>query len=382
MGIWDRIKGQAGAQFLDVIEWLDSSNDTVLWRFPIHDQAITDNSKVIVREGQAAIFVAEGRMSEVFAPGTYTLNTPNTPILSFFQSIAYAMQTPYKGDILFINTKIFQDQGWGTQAPFIFEDPKYGDVELRAFGSYAFRVTDPAVFLRNVVGTDGHFTVEEIGGQLKKKIVPAICGAIGKSGRPLAQLNTNATELGETVLAAIGSTFAAQYGITLTDVTVGNISMPEELQEAFRQAGKMRMLGGIDNYARIQAADALGVAAANPGMGGAAMGMGVGVGMGQMMAGMMGQMTSGAPGTPLGAPPAAPPPPPGAVPPPPPGAASVYHYSGPGGQSQGTAEQIAAAISAQPGAQHHVWQAGWAGWKPAHEVAEIANRLGPPPPPR
>jgi membrane protease subunit (stomatin/prohibitin family) len=374
MGIWDRITGGMAAQFLDVIHWTDDSNDTIVWRFPIHDQAITDQSKLVVRESQAAVFVAEGRLSDVFAPGTYTLSTPNTPIWSFFKSIAYALNNPYKGDVLFVNTKIFRDQAWGTQAPFIFEDPKYGDVELRAFGNYSFRVTDPAVFIRNVVGTDGHFTVEEIGGQLKKKIVPFLASAIQRSGRPLSQLATSSAELGDAIRDAVAPNFAEQYGVTLTDVTIGNISMPEEIQEAFRQATKMRMLGGIDNYAKIQAADAIGVAAANPGMAGSAMGMGVGVGMGQMMAGMMGAMTQ---------PSAAPPPAPGMAPPPPPTAAT-FHYSGPQGQSQGTADQIAAAVLAAPTAQHHVWAPGWAAWKNAQEVPEIAAKLAvpPPPPPR
>jgi len=147
VGIFDRITGQASAQFLDVIEWVDDTRDTLVYRYPIHDRAITDQSKVIVREGQQALFIAEGALSEVFGPGTYTLDTPNAPILTFFRSIAYAMETPYKGDIVFVNTRQFTENRWGTQAPFMMRDAEFGPVRVRAFGTFSFRVIDAAHFL-------------------------------------------------------------------------------------------------------------------------------------------------------------------------------------------------------------------------------------------
>jgi membrane protease subunit (stomatin/prohibitin family) len=377
MGIWDRIVGQAKAQFLDVIQWLDNTNDTLVWRFPIHDQAITSSSKVIVREGQAAVFIAEGKMSDVFAPGTYTLDTPNTPVWSFFQSIAYGMETPYKGDILFVSTRQFTNQGWGTQAPFMMRDPEFGPVRVRAFGSFAFRVVDPAKFIREIVGTDGHFTTEEISGQLKKQLVAAITTGIASSGTPLLDLVGNYQSLGDTVRKQIDPQMKETYGLALTDLTIGNIGLPEEVEKALDQRSKMGILGNLNAYAQLNAAEAIKTAAANPGMGGAGVGMGVGMGMGQMMAGMMQGM-----GQNMGQPAAAPPPAPGMMPPPPP--TTTWHYSGPAGQSQGTLDQIVAAVLANPSAAHHVWQPGWPGWKAAQEVPEIAGRLHlpPPPPPR
>jgi hypothetical protein len=378
MGLWDKIVGQAKAQFLDVIQWLDDSNDTLVYRFDIHQQAITSNSKVIVREGQAACFIAEGRLSDVFAPGTYTLSTPNTPILSFFQSIAYAMETPYKGDVLFVSTRQFTNQGWGTQAPFMMRDPEFGPVRVRAFGSFSFRVVDPALFIREIVGTDGHFTTDEISGQIKKELVAAISSAIGQSKIPLLDLVGNYQAIGKTVRDTIDPDIKAKYGLALTDLTIANIGLPPEVEEALDQRSKMGILGNLNAYTQLKTAEAIGDAARNTGMGGAGIGMGVGVGMGNMMAGMMGgmQQQQQAP-----APQMAPPPAPGIAPPPPP--VSSYHYSGPSGQSQGTLDQIVAAVLANPAGPHHVWQPGWAGWKPVAEVPEIALRTqGPPPPPR
>ena len=111
MSIWSKltstVKNHAEAQFLDVIEWLDDSRDTLLYRYPIFNHAIQDGGKLVVRPGQAAVFVSEGNLYEVFAPGTYELSTRTTAIWSFFESIQYQFNYPYKGDILYVNTRRF-----------------------------------------------------------------------------------------------------------------------------------------------------------------------------------------------------------------------------------------------------------------------------------
>jgi membrane protease subunit (stomatin/prohibitin family) len=438
MGWWDRIAGQASAQFLDVIQWVDGSSDTIVYRFPIHDQAITDQSKVVVREGQAAVFLAEGQMSDVFAPGTYTINTPNAPIASFFQSIAYGMQTPYKGDILFVSTRQFTNNGWGTQNPFMLRDAEFGPVRIRAFGSYAFRVVDPATFVRQIVGTDGLFTTAEIEGHLKKRVVSALSTAIGQSGVPVLDLVSSYETLAAKVREQINPEFQTGLGVTLTDLTIGNISLPKEVEEALDSRSKMGILGNLNAYTQLKSADAIEAAARNPGLGGAGVGMGVGFGMGnvvaQQMAGAAGTFN---PHTGLN-PTAAPPPPPvsarlhyhGAsgqleltvdeiaqrvasdrsgshmiwapgwsgwkawtevpevvakVPPapPPPPTGPTYHYHGDAGQGERTLAEVVALVRASPEGTHNLWANGWAGWKPAREVPEVAAALGggPPPPP-
>lgn len=364
MGIWDRITGAAAAQFLDVVQWVDSGGDTVVWRFPIRDQAFTSGSKLIVREGQAAVFLDGGRLSDVFAPGTYTLDTPNAPIRTFFESIAYALETPYKGDAFFVSTKQFTANGWGTPAPVPFRDADFGPVRIRAHGAYSFRVVDPARFLREIVGTDGHFTADEITEQLRQRVVQAFVTALGEARVPLLDLALHYQTLGERIRERIDPGFQEAYGLALTDFTIGSVTVPEEVEKALDARSKMGILGNLDAYAKLQAADAIGTAAANPGVGGAGVGLGVGVSMGQAV----GQALAG-----LGS--AAPPPPPASPPPLP----TSFHYAGPTGQSVKAPDEIAALVAAAPEATHHVWQAGWPAWRPAREVPEIAARLGPPP---
>ncbi len=374
MGLWDTLTNHAKAQFLDVIEFLDNSNDTLVWRFPVFNQAITDNSKVVVREGQAAVFIAEGKLSDVFAPGTYTVNTPNSPMTGFFQSIAYGLNYPYKGDILFVSTRQFTDNGWGTPNPIMMRDAEFGPIRVRAFGIFAFRVTDPAVFIKNVVGTDGLFTTDEIRNQLKQKLIAGLASAIGELKIPVLDLAQHYMDLGDKIRDRLNGGFQSTYGITITDLSISNISLPPEVEKALDARTKMGVLGNLDAYAKLQAAEAIPEAARNTGLGGAGVGLGVGMGMG----GMMGQAFAGAAGqggtfNPVtGQMGAAPPPPPGA---------SLYHYNGPGGQAQLPLAQVVERVAANRGAAHHLWQPGWAAWKGWQEVAEVASALPPVPPP-
>jgi membrane protease subunit (stomatin/prohibitin family) len=360
MGIWDTLKGHGKAQFLDVINWLDDSDDTIVYRFPTFDSAITANSKLIVREGQAAVFVSEGVLSDVFGPGTYTLDTRNAPIASFFQSIAYALEYPYKGEIYFINTKQFRENKWGTANPFMMRDAEFGPVRVRAFGIYSYRVTDPATFIRQVVGTDGLFTTDEINGQLKRKLVSGLADTIGEAKIPVLDLAAQYMDLGDLIRDRMLGAFEEAYGITLTDMTIENISLPPEVEKALDQRTKMGVLGNLDNYTKMKAAEALETAAGNQGMGGAGMGMGVGIGMGNMMGNMMSGGASGGQQSGSGGPPPLPQP-------------QGFHYNGPSGQAQLNAAEILTRIQADRSANHMIWANGWPAWKSWKDVPELAN---------
>ncbi len=380
MSLWNMLKQHAGAQFMEVIDWTDDTRDTMLYRYPTFNQAITDNSKLVVREGQAAVFVSEGQLSEVFGPGTYSLDTRNAPMMRFFQSIMYKMEEPYKGDILFINTTQFTDNGWGTPKPFMLRDAEFGPVRIRAFGIYSFRVTDPATFIRQIVGTDGLFTTDEITGQLKKKLVSTAQSSIAKAKMPILDLAMAYGDLGDSLRGDMNPTFQEAYGITITDFTISNISLPDEVEKALDNRSKMGILGDLNAYTQLKAADAIEVAAGNTGIGGMGVGMGVGFGMGNQVGAQMGRASQSGgqfnPHTGMQPPPQATPPPLQSEP--------TFHYNGPGGQGQFTVSQIVEKLISDRDGNHQVWAAGWPAWKSASEVPEITSKLPPavaPPPP-
>ena len=377
MGLWDTLSQHAKAQFLDVLQWLDDTKNTLVYRFPVHNQAIQDGGKLVVREGQAAVFVAEGKLSDVFAPGTYELSTRTKAISGFFQSIKYGLNAPYKGDVYFVSTRQFTDQKWGTANPIMMRDADFGVVRIRAFGVFAYRITDPAVFLREVVGTAGLFTTDEINAQLKRKLVSALADTIGETKIPVLDLVAHYMDLGDAMRQRLTGWFQENYGITLTDFVIENISVPPEVEQMIDKRSQMGAAGNLDAYAKFQMANALPDAMKAQGASNPFMQAGMGLAMGNVVGQTIGQAAA-SPGTftpnqGIGA----------GTPPPPPPLETRYHYAGPAGQGQYTAKEIAAFVVQNRDGAHNLWSNGWPGWKPWKEVGEVASLVPPlaPPPP-
>ena len=141
-----------GGEFIDVIEWLDDSNDTMVWRFSRPRNEIKTGAQLIVRPGQVAVFVEQGEIADVFEPGRHTLTTENLPVLSTLRGWKYGFESPFKAEIVFASTRQFVGRKWGTANPVIVRDPEIGPARLRAFGTYSIRVSDPSQFVRESSG--------------------------------------------------------------------------------------------------------------------------------------------------------------------------------------------------------------------------------------
>lgn len=288
MSIIDKIKQEALNQFIEVIEWLDPSQDTLLYRFPVAGQEIKNGAQLIVRESQAAVFVFEGQVADVFTPGKYEIDGGNTPILTKLGAWKYGFNSPFKSEVYFVNTKQFTDMKWGTSNPVMLRDADFGIVRLRAFGAYSLRVSDPAEFIRQIAGTNAHFQTEDIDGQLKRAIVTEFSDALGELKIPALDLASQYKEIGEQIRGKINEDFAG-YGLEVTKFYVENVSLPPEVEAAMDKRASMGALGDAQTYMQFQAADALRDAAQNEG-GGAGLGAGLGAGfaVGNQMAGAFG----------------------------------------------------------------------------------------------
>ena len=293
MSLFDKVKEAAMNQFIEVIEWLDDSGDTILYRFPVYQQEIKNGAQLIVRESQAAVFVFEGQAADTFGPGRYTIDGGNTPILSKFGAWKFGFNSPIKAEVYFVNTKQFTDMKWGTANPIMLRDADFGIVRLRAFGGYSMRVSDPQTFIKEVAGTNAHFQTEDIEEQLKRGIVTEFSDAIGELKIPALDLAAQYKELGDAIRGKINEDFRT-YGLEVTKFYVENISLPPEVEAAMDKRAQMGALGNLDNYMKLQAADALRDAAQNEG-GGAGLGAGLGAGfaVGNQMANAFGGMQGG-----------------------------------------------------------------------------------------
>lgn len=365
MGIFDKIRGE----FIDIIEWTDPSNDTLVYRFERHDNEIKMGAKLTVREGQVAAFINKGQIADVYSPGMYELSTDNMPILSTLMGWKYGFHSPFKAEVYFVSTRRFTDLKWGTKHPIMLRDAEFGPVRLRAFGSYVIKVNDAATFIREIVGTDGHFTKDEITGQLRNLIVSRFADIIGESKIPVLDLAANYDELGEFITKRIHDDFT-NYGLDIMKMLVENISLPEAVEKALDKRSSMGVIGNLNQYTQFQTANAMEEAAKNPGgMAAGGMGMGMGFAMANQMGGAMGVQQPEQQGQ-------APTPPP--LPP-----TTAYHIAV-NGQQAGPFDMAALAGQVQGGQltkETLVWKQGMAQWTAAGQVAELANLFGAVPPP-
>lgn len=295
MGLWDRIT----SQFIEIIEWLEDDHEVITWRFPVRGQEIKNGAKLVVREGQVACFVNEGQLADVFNPGTYTLTTQNLPILSSLKGWKYGFDSPFKAEVYFVHTTQFTDLKWGTQNPVMLRDPEFGPIRLRAFGIFSMKISDPAKFLRQAVGTDSVFEVSEIIGQLKRSIVSKFTQALAVAQVPALELAGNYDLLSNKVKPLINQEFD-DMGIDIPKFIVENISLPASVEKVLDTRSEMAVLGNMQNYTAYQMANAIPDAARTPNsMAGAGMGLAAGMAVGQQMMGSLtGQPGVSVPGAP------------------------------------------------------------------------------------
>lgn len=372
MGIFDKIKEKLTNEFIDIIEWLDYTDDTICHRFERYQNEIKNGAKLIVREGQTAVFVNEGQLADVFTPGTYTLNTQNLPILATLKGWKYGFNSPFKAEVYFVNTHLFTDEKWGTKNPITLNDERFGLVEIRAFGTYAFRISDAGLFVKDIVGTDNNFTNFEINEHLKSLIATRFTDTVGEANLPIELYAANTSELSETCKEVMQPEFQS-VGISLEKFFIENVSMPEDLKKEIFEYSRIDKLD-LDKLTKFKTAKAIEAAAKQEGgTAGAGMGMGMGFVMAQQMGGLMGQQQQ----TSTPAPQAA------AVPPPMP--VAVQYYYAHNGQQAGPAtfEQLSALFANRTvNKDTLVWKQGMQNWMALKDVEELKAFLGgntPPP---
>lgn len=367
MGLLDKLRGE----LIDIIEWIDNTRDTIVWRFPRYQNEIKNGAQLIVRPGQLAVFVHRGELADVFEPGSYRLTTDNLPVLSTLQGWKYGFNSPFRSEVYFISTRQITDLKWGTPNPIMMRDPEFGPIRLRAFGTYALKATDPRALITELVGTEGDFESGEINELIRAMISTTLADILGESQIAALDLAANYGEISEQLRAAVVEQVDDEYGLDLPQLFIVNVSLPEEVEKALDTRTQMSVIGDMQRFQQYQMGQAMTAAAENPSGGGAAEGMGLGMGFAmanQMMGGGMFGAGAGA-----GA---------GAAPPPPP--PTVAWYLAVNGERRGPFDmnQMLAGIgSGEVAPDTMVWSSGMAGWAPASQVPQLSAHFAPPPPP-
>ncbi|MES2378802.1 MAG: SPFH domain-containing protein [Bacteroidota bacterium] len=367
MSFFDRLLNE----FIDVIEWVDSTQDTLVWKFPRNDNAIKMGAKLIVRESQVAIFMNEGQIADVFMPGTHELQTQNMPILTTLMSWTHAFNSPFKADVYYVSMRQFLNQHWGTKNPVMLRDAEFGPVRLRAFGSFNFKVQDPKLFLKEISATNPDFIVDNVNEQLRNTVVAKGMDAVAQSKINVLDLAANYDELGALIMQNIQSDFA-EMGLTLTKLLVENISLPPEVEQALDKRSQMGIVGNLGAYAQFQAATAMEKAAENT-IGGNLGAAGMGIGVGAAMMGQVGnvfQQNQFNPNADKGTPP--------------PVSSDIEYHIVKDGKADGphSLSDLQSMIAGNLITKDTmVWAKGMAAWAAAESVDEVATLFNSQPPP-
>ena len=294
MALMDFIK----KQFIDILQWTESGDGTLAWRFPMQEMEIQNGASLTVRDSQLALFVNEGTVADVFAPGMYKLTTQTLPVLTYLKNWDKLFESPFKSDVYFFSTRTQLDQKWGTPNPITIRDKEFGIVRMRAFGIYSYHLSDAKIFYQKISGTRDTYTREDLEGQLRNSLVAGMTDLFGESGVSFVDMAGNQDEFGQAMMFKMKPMFA-DFGLTLDSLVVQNVSLPEELQKVLDQKIGMNMIGDMGRFTQYQVANAIPEAAKNEGgMAGMGVGLGAGVGfgqvMGQAMASAMQPMAGGA----------------------------------------------------------------------------------------
>jgi len=368
----DWVKKLTG-ELIDIIQWLDDSNNTLVYRFERFNNEIKYGAKLTVREGQMAVFINEGQLADVYKPGMYTLTTQNMPILATLKGWKYGFESPFKAEVYFVSTRKFTDMKWGTPGPATMRDKEFGIVRATAFGIYTIRIKDPGIFIRDISGTEGRFTTDAIQENLRGKIGLRIKEVMPELGLSIIDLEAKVTVMGNMLKERIGPEFEAM-GLELCEVQVQDVGLPEEVEKAIDKRGAMAAVGNLQAYTQYETASAIHDAATTPNSAaGAGMGLGAGFAMGGNMFGQMGaaQAAANAGGASTAA-----------MPPPLP-AAVAFHVAV-NGQQAGPFDMGSLQGQAGSGALKRdslVWKAGMAQWVKAGDVPELAALFASVPPP-
>lgn len=243
--------------FLEIIEAPTPDPNLLMWKFEDADKEIKNGAKLTVRESQHALFLNEGLLADVFGPGMHKLSTENIPILSRLKGWKYGFESPFKADVYFFNTYNFINNKWGTPAPILMNDPQFGQVRIRAFGSFDIKIADVGKFFRTYAGSFPRLTIFELQQQLRDFVAPKFGEVLAKENIPVTTVAGNITDLSKKIEPHLRPYFE-ELGLELTQFIITSVTLPEEVTAFYDKMTNMNMVTDMDKFTKFNTANAIG----------------------------------------------------------------------------------------------------------------------------
>ncbi len=283
--------GLFGSQMANVVEWQEYRDDVIFWKWK--NDEIKKGSRLVIRPGQDAIFMYNGKVEGVFRnEGSFDIESDIIPFLSTLKGFKFGFNSGIRAEVLFINTKEFSVK-WGTKNAVNLPAPGLpGGLPIRAFGMFTCRVADHMALIDKVAGIKEQYTVDEVKERVVAGLDPLLMKWISKEGKDMFNLQANAYEIGQGICGDL-DTEMRKLGIAITGFSIQSVSYPEEVQKMITKVASQSMVGDMGRYQQMAMTDAMTKGGAGGRMAVDMAGMQMGMMMGRQMADQMGhQMNS------------------------------------------------------------------------------------------
>lgn len=277
--------GLFSKQFANVVEWEQYNDETIFWKWK--NQEIKKGSRLIIKPGQDAIFLFNGKVEGVFEDdGDYDIESEIVPFLSTLKGFKFGFNSGMRAEVLFINTKEVTVK-WGTKSAINIPAPGLpGGMPIRAFGTLACKVEDHSVLIEKVAGIKQQFDIEDVRERVLSMLDQLLMKWVVREGRDMFNLQANSFEIGKGIREDLDMELR-KIGLAVPSFSIGSFNYPEEIKKMQEKAAAQSMVGDMNRYTQMAMADSMSKGTGAGQMAGQMAGMQMGVMMGQQMMNQM-----------------------------------------------------------------------------------------------
>ncbi len=260
MGLIKAAIGAVGStlhdQWKEYIKCEDLGNDILMKRVSTPNGVITKDSAIQVAPGQIAVIFQNGKVLDASAEaGIYTFDASASP--SFFAGqfgevfkemwtrFTYNGGTNKEQAVFYINAKEIMDNKFGTPAPVPFQDWSHPipnqmtgtmsplRVEVRCFGKYTFKITDPCTFMSEIAGTADEYRKDDLCEQMRSEVIGTFQNVLNELGTskykvPVLELPSNTDEIKKIMNEKVFDEPIRKRGISITGFVVESVTLDDE----------------------------------------------------------------------------------------------------------------------------------------------------------